>query len=237
MDDFHHFPRTDFLFNDGGLPRTVVKRQLLTPDELSCVLNGPTVVEEKLDGSNIGLSFSDDAVLRFQSKTRFLGSGTHPQHHMLFNWGWEKRDALWEALGTRLMIYGEWLYAKHTIRYDALPHWFVGLDVFERPAASDSDGWFWPADRRNDLFASLGIDPVPRICVASFRDLDDLKGLAEGPSALGSPNKEGIYIRVEVDGRLFIRAKYVRPEFREQHLKDRSWSKGIVRETNRLADR
>lgn len=236
MRDFHQFPRTDFLFNDGGLPKTVVKRQLLTADELASVLAGPTVVEEKLDGSNTGLGFDSDGVLHFQGKTRYLGSHTHPQHHMLFNWGWERRDALWDLLGDERMIFGEWLYARHTLRYGSLPHWFVGFDVYERPTEDDPDGWFWSVDDRDDLLESLGIAVVPRICVDSFRTLEDLMALAEGPSAVGSESKEGIYLRLEVDGRLVIRAKYVRPEFRKKHEEDRSWSRRFVRETNGLAE-
>jgi len=233
--DFNQFPRTDFLFNDGGLPKTVVKRQLLTRDELASVLAGPLIVEEKCDGSNTGLSFDDDGVLRFQGKTRYLGSHTHPQHHMLFNWGWEIRDALWEALGPGRTVYGEWMYAKHTLRYDALPHWFVGFDVYERPTPEEPDGWFWTADARNELLSSLGIATVPRVCVGSFRTLEDLMAKAEGPSAFGAPTKEGIYLRLESGGRLSIRAKYVRPEFRKEHEESDRWSRTRVRETNGIS--
>ena len=77
--EFTYFPRTDFLFNDGGLPKLVVKRQLLTPDELDEVLSGPTIVEEKIDGSNTGMRFTEDGVLHFQGRTKYLGERTHSQ--------------------------------------------------------------------------------------------------------------------------------------------------------------
>ena len=29
-------------------------------------------------------------------------------------------------------MYGEWLYAKHSIYYDKLPHYFLEFDIFDR---------------------------------------------------------------------------------------------------------
>lgn len=227
--EFIQFPRTDFLYNDGGLPKTVVKRQLLTADELEAVLRGPLIVEEKLDGSNTGFSFDSDGVLHFQSKTKYFGSNTHPQHHLLFNWGWERRDALWAAIGPGINVYGEWLYAKHTLKYTELPDYFVAFDVYDREG-----DYFWSTEDRDALLSSLGIAVVPRITVGSFSDLEALKAVAEGPSAFGSPTKEGIYLRLEDGDRLSIRAKYVRPEFREKHGNEDRWWKNAVRERNEL---
>lgn len=34
---------------------------------------------------------------------------------------------LFKVLGNRHILYGEWLYAKHSVYYDNLPHYFLGL--------------------------------------------------------------------------------------------------------------
>lgn len=230
---FDGFPRTNFLFNDGKLPRTVVKRQLLSPEQLARCLEGPLVVEEKLDGSCTGLSFSDDGVLYFQGKTKYLGQKTHPQHHIFFNWAWTIRDNLWETLGPGRILHGEWLLAKHTMKYTELPAYFVAFDIYERPTAT-RDGWFWTADSRDAILTSLGIPSVPRITVGSFKQLNHLLTLADGPSAFGSPTKEGVYVRLEQGGQLSLRAKYVRPEFRQKHLEEDDWASYEIRERNEL---
>ena len=230
---FVNFPRTNFLFNDGNLPKTVVKRQLLSEEQLRLCLAGPLIVEEKIDGSNSGLSFSEEGVLFFQGKTKYFEQNTHPQHHRFFNWGWTIRDALWDALGPNRILYGEWLFAKHTIKYTNLPAYFVGFDIYERPKSGGQEGWFWPVNDRDALFLSLGIATVPKITVGSFNRLEDLLSFADGPSLFGAPNKEGIYVRLENDDKLLIRAKYVRQEFRKEH-KESKWSHKYVQEANLL---
>ena len=29
-------------------------------------------------------------------------------------------------------MFGEWMYAKHTVFYDALPHYFMEFDIYDR---------------------------------------------------------------------------------------------------------
>ncbi len=46
-------------------------------------------------------------------------------------WAGAAQRELREALGGRYVMYGEWLYAKHTVFYDALPHYFFEFDVLD----------------------------------------------------------------------------------------------------------
>ena len=48
-------------------------------------------------------------------------------------WANAHRDAFYEVLGSRYIMYGEWMYAKHSVFYDALPHYFLEFDVLDRP--------------------------------------------------------------------------------------------------------
>jgi hypothetical protein len=61
---------------------------------------------------------------------------------------------LTETLGD-LVLFGEWCASFHTVRYDALPDWFLAFDVYDRGRAG-----FWSADRRGALCASLGAVPA-----------------------------------------------------------------------------
>src|SRR5262245_1610883 len=90
------------------------------------------VVEEKLDGANAGLRFGPGGELLLQSRGHFLTGGHRERHFDLFKqWATTHAGALREALGDRYALYGEWLYAKHTIFYDRLPHYFLEFDVLD----------------------------------------------------------------------------------------------------------
>ena len=173
-------------------------------------LGGSVVVEEKVDGANLGLSVGPEGRIRAQSRGNYLAPGrSHAQWNLLWPWLAKREQTLAASLGDKQMLFGEWCYARHSIAYDALPDWFLAFDVFE-PAT----GTFWSSDRRNALAAELGIVTVPEVLRGrlTLRKLPDLIG----ESALGAARMEGIYLRREVEGRLLARAKVVGKEFTQQ---------------------
>lgn len=62
---------------------------------------------------------------------------------------------LWEALGYRYMLFGEWCYHVHSVAYDRLPDHFVGFDVFDR-----KEGRYLSVARRDAMLAPLGVRTV-----------------------------------------------------------------------------
>ena len=91
------------------------------------------VLEEKIDGANTAVSFTADGELRLQSRGHFLTGGYRERHYnLLKQWGAVHRDSLHAVLGDRYIMYGEWMYAKHSIYYDALPHYFMEFDILDR---------------------------------------------------------------------------------------------------------
>jgi hypothetical protein len=73
-------------------------------------------VEEKIDASNSGISFGASGQVLLQSRGHFLGGGPREKQLGLFkSWTSCHRWELWAALGVRYVMYGEWVYAKHTI--------------------------------------------------------------------------------------------------------------------------
>lgn len=90
------------------------------------------VVEEKVDGANAAISFGVDGQLQLQSRGHYLTGGQREKHFNLFKqWANTHAVAFWQVLGTRYILFGEWLYAKHTVFYDALPHYFLEYDVLD----------------------------------------------------------------------------------------------------------
>src|SRR6185312_10604366 len=81
------------------------------------------VIEEKVDGANSAISFDADRRLILQCRGHVLSGGPRERQFDLFKrWANHHQSALWGLLGARYVMYGEWLYARHTIRYDRLPH-------------------------------------------------------------------------------------------------------------------
>ncbi|MBI4625765.1 MAG: RNA ligase family protein [Verrucomicrobia bacterium] len=173
-------------------------------------LQEPVVVEEKVDGANLGLSAGPDGRLRAQSRGNYLAPGRcHAQWNPLWPWLARRERSLVAALGAKLMLFAEWCHARHTIAYEALPDWFMAFDVFE-----PDTGVYWSVDRRTVLAAELGVSTVPEVFRGRLA-LRDVPGLL-GKSALGAVRMEGIYLRREAHGRLLARAKVVGMEFKQQ---------------------
>ncbi len=193
------------------------------------------VVEEKLDGANAGMSFDEKGRLLLQSRGHFLTGGEREKHFNLFKqWANVHAAALFKALGSRYVVYGEWLYAKHTIFYNQLPHYFLEFDVLDTYT-----GIFLSTVRRQELLAGTPVVAVPILHRGPATTLDDLLSLV-GSSLYKSANwrelahqigtahgvdwsvwnetdrfdlMEGLYIKVEEHGAVVERYKYVRASF------------------------
>ncbi len=222
-------------------------------------LRGRTcVIEEKLDGANAGISLGDDGRLRLQSRGHVLVGGGRERHFDLFKqWAHAHAAALTERLVPGMTIYGEWLYAKHTIFYDELPHYFLEFDI------RDAGGTFWSTARRREHLAGVPLRAVPVLweglvekpeklpalvtealyksprwrdrlaATAELAGVERERAFAEtDPTALA----EGLYIKVEEAGAVVARYKWVRASFLSAVVESGShWlTRPII--PNRLAD-
>ncbi len=169
------------------------------------------VVEEKLDGSNAGISFSAAGELLLQSRGHYLTGGPREkQFAILKSWAAALTPLLQPVLGDRYVLYGEWLYAKHTVAYDALPHYFCEFDVLDL-----TNGQFLSTPRRAELLAGLPIASVPVLHEGPITTLPELLAFI-GPSryrANAAEPMEGLYLKVEEDGVVTERYKWVRASF------------------------
>jgi hypothetical protein len=192
------------------------------------------VVEEKLDGANAGISLDDDGRVRLQSRGHVLVGGAREKHWDLFKRWARAHAALADRLRDGLTLYGEWLYAKHTIFYDQLPHYFLEFDVRDR------DGAFWSTARRHEHLAGTPVRSVPVLWQGVVKDpraLPELVGdalyksarwrerLRAGATEAGvdadravaetdpDDHAEGLYIKVEDGGVVVDRLKWIRASF------------------------
>jgi RNA ligase len=200
------------------------------------ISNCHIVVEEKVDGANCAISFTADGQLRLQSRGHFLTGGYRERHFDLFKqWAGTHQAVLWPVLGARYILYGEWMYAKHTVFYDALPHYFLEYDLFDRDRQT-----FLSTIARQQLLAGLPLVSVPILFqgqLSSHSQLVQLLGkshfiqsghlqrLRSVCAELGlseeltlaqtnsSEIMEGLYIKAETPELSVARYKYVRADF------------------------
>ena len=129
--------------------------------------------KKKLDGANAALSFGPDRELRLQSRGHYLTGGRREKHFDLFKqWAHGHRSELWQIAGDRYIVYGEWLYAKHTIFYDALPHYFLEFDMFD--TRTDE---FLSTARRHEILEGSPVASVPVLWRGPATSLAHMHGL------------------------------------------------------------
>lgn len=221
-DDFFKFPSTPHL---ATLPGAEIRDdKVLSEAERNEFLQHNLVVEEKVDGANLGISFDSEGNIRAQNRGSYLQLPGPGQWKNLEQWLMLRTESFFEYLSDRYILFGEWCYAQHSVFYDRLPDWFLGFDLYDKQV-----GRFLSTDRRDELFRKMSIAQVPIIARGHFT-YSDLKPLLSKSKLTDHP-AEGLYLRFDIGDWLAQRAKLVRPEFIqsvEQH-----WSRSTIR-PNRL---
>jgi len=195
------------------------------------------VIEEKIDGANSAISFNDEGELFLQSRGHYLNGGYNERHYNLMKqWANNNKDLFFSVLGSRYIMYGEWMYAKHTVFYDALPDYFMEFDIYDR-----EKGIFLDTESRQKITEQMKIVySVPVLAQGVFKSkeailsylgnsnyitenhIDVLRKLSEKQGldverqvreTDPSLTMEGLYIKVESDGEVKQRVKFVRNSF------------------------
>lgn len=232
MKQIHKYPRTHHIQGSRSQPGD----EDLNDIPFAEIKHRYVVVEEKVDGANAAISFSSDRQIQLQSRGHYLTGGPREKHFNLFKqWASTHAASFWEVLGTRYIVYGEWLYAKHTVFYDALPHYFLEFDVLDLEKQV-----FLSTARRKQLLAELPLISVPVLFageIQSYKQLTSFLGkshyqtskhlhnfeqicLEKGVDIQRSLQQtdqssviEGLYIKVESTDVVEERYKYVRSSF------------------------
>lgn len=228
----HKYPRTQHIEGSRLQPGD----EDLSSVPFAEIFGRNLVVEEKMDGANAAVRFDAHGALLLQSRGHYLMGGAREKHFDVFKqWASAHAASLREALGDRYVMYGEWLFAKHTVFYDRLPHYFMEFDVLDT-----HDRTFLSTPRRRELLANAPVISVAVLHEGALRKhaaLTALVGrsrfksatwharLAETAEARGldalrvaretdpSDEMEGLYIKVEEEDRVVGRYKFVRASF------------------------
>ena len=233
MEEIYKYPRTRHL--EGS-------REQAGDEDLKCVkfseIKGKyLVLEEKVDGANCGISFGSDGKMYLQSRGHFLNGGYgERQFDLLKLWAGCFEDKLRGLLEDRYVMYGEWLYAKHTVFYDRLPHYFMEFDIFDKKERK-----FFSTRKRREFLGSVPFVASVRVLDEGvYKNTDEIRRFI-GPSLFISEEPEqsllvqcgksgvdsemtvrqtdltgimeGIYIKVEDGDYVTDRLKFVRGSF------------------------
>ena len=185
------------------------------------------IIEEKVDGANLGISFDANGNIRTQNRGAYLHLPSTGQWKILFNWLYPRIDTLFDRLTDRLILFGEWCYAQHSVSYDRLPDWFLGFDVFDKSAAK-----FFSCTRRNEILQALDIFNVPVVKTGHF-NIHELTSLLS-QSQLSNIPAEGLYLRIDRGDWLEQRAKLVHPAFIQSV--NQHWSRSDIKANRKMIE-
>ena len=206
MTEFFRFPHTPHLaWFDNESPRD---DKVLSAAEAEDFLAHTVVLEEKVDGANLGFSVGCDGEVRAQNRGQFLASPLTGQFARLNEWLAIHEETLFDALGEHLMLFGEWVAAVHSLEYPSLPDYFLVFDVYDKQVQR-----FWNSTRRNALASRLGMRHINQVGNGHYQ-LETLKKmLHKTPSTYRVGSIEGLYLRQESNTWLMARTKLVHPDF------------------------
>lgn len=204
--NFFRFPHTPHLaWLGNGLPRD---DKVLSSIEVEEFLSHSLMVEEKLDGANLGISVDTVGDFRFQNRGQYLQAPYHGQFARLNTWLTRNADLLFDALNQNMLAFGEWCAARHSLDYDSLPDWWMVFDVYDR-----STGRFWSASRRDAWAAEHGLSTVPILARGRFTLPELIQMVQDSPSGYRKGPLEGIVLRTTGTKWTEARAKLVRADF------------------------
>jgi len=216
------FPRTKHLINFGSASRDDL---LCTTDEQKLFINEAKkmniFIEEKVDGANLGISIGKDYKIRVQNRSHYVNSNYHAQFRLIDKWILQHTSELVSILEPETeILYGEWLYMKHSINYTRLPDYFLAFDIYNVKTCR-----FLSRNKVTERLKNTSIKQVPLISYTKIENTTDFENLMKLKSNFYDGLIEGVYLRICDDNYTTHRAKIVRNDFISG---DQHWSKNAI---------
>lgn len=123
-------------------------------------LNTPVVITEKMDGSNVTMT----------KKAIFARSHSGPPTHESFNLAKSIHAEIKTRIPENVSVFGEYLYALHSIAYKNLDGYFLIFGVRE-----DTTGKWWSWDMVEEMAKELNQPTVPVLLKSTLEDVSGYK--------------------------------------------------------------
>src|SRR3989344_4358148 len=189
---FHNFPKTVHILGSSEVDRTDLFMGL--ESSLNLLANPNLNLSEKVDGSNIGILYDEHGSPLFQHRGQFITPTKDIEFKKLDDWYNLHENELFDLITDKFILFGEWSYYKHTVKYNKLHSFFLAFDIFNK-----SEERFLSQKRLQELSKYK----------VYFRYVSKL--IAK--SKYGDEKIEGLYLRVDDENYNITRAKLVRPNF------------------------
>lgn len=175
-------------------------------------------VQEKIDGANMGLSWKSGPIIRNRNnilKKGYIKKETPAKLQFRSSWNWihsHNKDIqdLSKSLMTIVTIFGEWMYAKHSLYYDKLPDVFIAYDIF----LPEYDHWLSPDVFKSEISKTniSYINPEFK----KFDKLSDIVSMSEMKSKYRDGICEGIVLKISEGDKLNKSFKVVNKHFKRR---------------------
>lgn len=161
------------------------------------------IVQEKLDGSNVGIAKVSGKILALVRAGYLANTSPFEQHHKFSEWVEKNANRFDSVLNEGERIAGEWLLQAHGTRYDLQHEPFVAFDIMRGTKRVVYDELY---SRLNDKFV------LPHLISkgAPMAVCDAMAMLGEYGKHGALDKVEGVVYRVERKGEVDFLAKYVR---------------------------
>lgn len=187
--DYPRIPHLDKSISNMTHDDIVVESKIMFP--ITCW------VQEKIDGSNLGVSWTSGPVVR--NRNNILNKGytkkeTPAKLQFRPTWNWvhaHNREIMRisEELMSPITIYGEWMNFKHSIFYDKLPDLFIAYDIW-----SVEDNKFIAPDIMDRILSKTSIKYIKPHKI-TFNSINEIVSYSESKSDYRDGRREGIVIK------------------------------------------
>lgn len=191
--------------------------------DLSVILNNDIIITEKMDGSNTSLELGGC----------FARTHSGPPNHPSFDGLKALHATIQHKLPDGVQLFGEWLFAKHSIAYDKLPSFFM---LFNVRSLLDDVWYSW--DEVEMWADEIGVPTVPVLFKGKLSTEKELKNkieeLVSQPSRCGG-EREGVVVRIQESFTDSAFSQCVMKWVRKDHVQTSEHWKNQVIVKNKLA--
>jgi len=192
----HRFSRTPHLL-DIGSDAITSDDFVMTSDDAVAWLGGSTViVEEMVDGVNLGVSLASDYSPLFQSQSHFVGSDSDSRFKDLDSWWTAYARVLTCVLEpNQHVLFGKWL--GNPVNKIELTATFIAFDVFDT-----TSGRYLSRAAMDELLEPTGVPVVPILAKKRFASPRSILSFLGTESECSErqdahASRKGIYLRID----------------------------------------
>jgi len=212
------FPKTPYV--NGSFVRSRSDK-IVSIQETNDLLEKNVLIQEKIDGSLVGFSFSKAGEPIIQNKNSQIDVNFNNFYKKLNDWHSLNESDLFKICEDRYVLFGEWMFWEHSVKYNNLPSYFISFDIYDK-----NNNKFLSTKKQKEILKDTKIKSNPIIFEGRLESADNLNNY-KIKSQFGDNIMEGIYLRVDDEDYNLKRYKYVNKSFSERI--NEHWKKKLLK--------